>query len=121
MRYLNRFLIGISVILIASCKNTDDKLPIPRDKLYKVLSDIHLAEAAFENESQVMKDSVSKLYYAQIFERNGITRKDFDSSMSVMSDNPYLMNKVYKEVLKEIAKHDKSVDSTRVDTTKKVQ
>jgi Domain of unknown function (DUF4296) len=121
MRYLNRFLLGISVVFIVSCKSKGDKLPIPRDKLYKVLSDIHLAEASFENESQVMKDSVSKMYYAQIFEHNGITRKDFDSSMSVMSDNPYLMNKVYSEVLKEIAKHDKSMDSTRIDTTKKVQ
>jgi Domain of unknown function (DUF4296) len=121
MRNFNRFLIGIWSILIVSCKNTDDKLPISKDKLYSVLGDIHLAEATIENENQVMKDSLSKLYYAQIFEHNGITRKDFDSCMSVMSDNPYLMNKVYKKVLDDIAKHDKSAVSTSGDSTKKVQ
>lgn len=103
------------VLVIASCEKKDDKIPIPKETLYKVLAEIHLAEVSAENETTKMKDSVTKLYYGQIFQKNGITNKDFDSSMSVMSNDPVLMYKVYKQVIEELAKH----DPAKQDTVKK--
>lgn len=106
---LKKFLLLSTIIGgILSCEKREDKLPIPKEKLYKVLTDIHLSEAAIENETIKMKDSLSKLYYEQIFQNNGITHKDFDSSMAVLSNDPILMHRIYKQVFDEIGKHDPS-------------
>jgi Domain of unknown function (DUF4296) len=103
MSYLKFILLVSSIVFVASCSRKEDKFPIPKDKLYQVLCDVHLSEASVESESLKMKDSVTKVYYEQIFQKHGITAEDFDSSMSMMSNDPVLMNKIYKEVVKQLS------------------
>ena len=80
-----------------------EKAPISEDKLVEVLYDIHTAEALLESESQVHKDSMVKIYYPQIFEKQGITRLDFDSTMAVYSRNTVKLDTVYNRVLRMVA------------------
>lgn len=91
------FLVLSPFMLIGACKNQFDA-PIAEDKLVKVLKDVHIAEALLETENQTMRDSFSKVYYAQIFEHHGITRVDFDSTMSVYARYPEQFDSIYSRV-----------------------
>ena len=101
---------------VLACHSDSSNLPIPKAKLVPVLMDIHMVEAVVENDSQVMKDSLAALYYPQIFEKHGVTAKDFDSTVNFMNERPKLMHDIYEDVMKEIQKTTKP---TAVDTTKK--
>lgn len=98
-----------------SCRPSEKKMPVSREKFLEVMADIHTAETIYDNESSYMKDSLSTLYYPQIFERNGITAKDYDSSMGILSDNPAMMKRFYQDVIKKL--QERSVQ----DTAQKVQ
>ena len=101
---------------LAACHSDSNNLPIPKDKLLPVLIDIHMVEAVVDNDSQVMKDSLTALYYPQIFEKHGVTAKDFDSTVKYMNVRPKLMHDIYEDMMQEIQKTTKP---TTVDTTKK--
>lgn len=99
-------IIAIPIILsclhFLSCRSSEKKMPVSREKFLEVMADIHTAETIYENESTYMKDSLSALYYPQIFEKNGITAKDYDSSMGILSDNPVMMKRFYEDVIKKL-------------------
>lgn len=83
----------------SACQNSVDA-PIPQEKFMTVLYDIHTAEGLLETESQNMRDSMSKIYYAQIFQKHGVTQIDFDSTMAIYTRNPTQMDTVYNRLLR---------------------
>jgi Domain of unknown function (DUF4296) len=89
--------------LLMQCRNRV-QLPVTEIKMSEVLTDIHFAEAAVDNESASIKDSVTRLYYPQIYAHHGIKQWEFDSSMSIMSTNPVLMERIFKKVQNDISK-----------------
>ena len=84
---------------IMACEN-NLKTPISENKLIEILIDVHTAEAMTETEIQRVRDSMVPIYYAQIFEKHGVTSKDFDSTMTVYAHNPERFDSVYSKVLK---------------------
>jgi hypothetical protein len=106
MNYLkinkNNYLLFFAIFL-AQCHKSE-KLPITDITLSSILTDIHIAEAAVDNESTDMKDSITRLYYPQIFEHHGIEQWQFDSSMSILSRSPVQMERIFKKVLDNIKK-----------------
>ena len=72
--------------------------PIPEEKLISILVDVHTAEAMTETEIQRVRDSINPIYYAQIYEKHGVTSQDFDSTMSVYAHNPERFDSVYSRV-----------------------
>jgi Domain of unknown function (DUF4296) len=94
------YLLFTTVFLYQCTKK--EKLPITEATMSEVLTDIHIAEGAVDNETTEMKDSITMLYYNQIFERNGIKQWQFDSAMSMMSKNPVLMERIFKSVIDKI-------------------
>lgn len=83
----------------AACQNALDA-PVSEEKLVTVLYDIHTAEALLEGESQNMRDSMTKIYYTQIYQKQGITQIDFDSTMAIYTRNPTHLDTVYNRVLR---------------------
>jgi hypothetical protein len=94
----------IPLTLLCTQCSKGEKLPIDEAKMSDVLTDIHFAEAAVDNETASMKDSITRLYYFQIYEHHGIKQWQFDSSMSMMSTNPFLMERIFKKVQNNISK-----------------
>ena len=84
-------------IVFVAC---EDRLnaPIPEEKLISILVDVHTAEAMTETEIQRVRDSINPIYYAQIYEKHGVTSQDFDSTMSVYAHNPERFDSVYSRV-----------------------
>jgi hypothetical protein len=99
--------ITAALLLLAtiSC-NSNDKAPISADTFTHILADMHIAEAAAEGEFPAGKDSILRLYYPQILKKHGVTKVDFDSTMSVYSRQPVAFDSVYSAVMREITKID---------------
>ena len=93
-RKLNWLLI---VSLFCSCQSKIDA-PLSEEKLLAVLVDIHTAEALTEGERQNVRDSMNRIYYAQIFEHHGIRKQDFDSTMTIYAHVPERFDSVYSRV-----------------------
>lgn len=97
-------------LLLFSCGNPEEKkvvIPaevLPKEKMAEVITDIHLAEA--EANLRTLPDSVSteKLSFQKIFDKNKITKAQYDTSLSFYINNPQLLDSVYEKVLNELSK-----------------
>ncbi len=95
----------ILLAIFCSCQTTENA-PIEPKKLTLILTDMHTAEAAAEGEFMTVKDSILKIYYAQILKKHGVSQADFDSTLAVYSRQPVAFDSIYSSVLREIAKID---------------
>ena len=77
---------------------------LPKEKMAAVFTDIHLAEA--EANLHAQPDSVLKnpASFDKIFEKNKISKAQYDTSLSFYIDHPELLDKVYEDVLNELSK-----------------
>lgn len=70
----------------------------------KVLTDIHLAEA--ESNVKALPDSIpsKKLSFQKIFDKNNISKEQYEKSLKFYIDHPKLLGEVYDKVLIELSK-----------------
>ncbi len=88
-------------LMLFACQNAPNA-PVSEEKLTQVLFDIHTAEALVEGEVQDIRDSIARVYYAQICQKHNITQADFDSTMAVYTRNPVLLDTIYNRVLRRV-------------------
>jgi Domain of unknown function (DUF4296) len=103
MKYdsLKEVVLLLFVFFYLACQS-NLKAPISEEKLIDILVDVHTAEALTESEIQRVRDSMTPIYYAQIYEKHGVTKTDFDSTMVVYAHNPERFDSVYSKVLRII-------------------
>ena len=97
-RYFPFMLCGVLFSLF-SCGKSDLPLSIREEALIPILADVHLAEAALQNTYGAVKDSLSGLYYEQIFTIHGVSQADFEQTMSILREDPLRMERIYGRVL----------------------
>jgi len=87
------------VVIMASCKG-DTKDLIPRRKLVRLLAEIHIADGiAVENIAQRTGPRIdSTSLYSALFRKHGVTRAEFDSTMTYYSTRPEELQKFYTQV-----------------------
>lgn len=98
------------LLILNACNKDQEKLPIQEAKMIDILVDVHLAEAAMQELSSVIRDSIGEVYYGQIFEIHGITEEDFNKTLFLIKQDPKDMDRIYKDVL---AKLDKKMEETK--------
>ena len=96
MRFL--FIFILSIFLLSSCKKEKETLPIPEPELIKILADIHLAEAAFQNLSSSTKDTLAYQYYDQIYQIHEVQKENVDSCIAIMNRDPKRFFDIYAKV-----------------------
>lgn len=96
MRYL--FLVLFSISLLVSCSKKVEVLPIPEPELIKVLADIHLAEAAFQNLSTSAKDTLAYQYYDQVYQIHEVEKENVDSCIAILNRDPKRFFEIYGKV-----------------------
>lgn len=62
-----------------------------------ILADVHTAEAAIRQATGTDKDSLEQLYYQRIMQIHGVTRAEYDSTLSIIQKDPDLLVEVYKK------------------------
>ncbi len=70
-----------------------------------ILTDIHIMEALYIQESIKKNDSLNSLeiYKQQIVDKHKMDLKRFDESFSFYASNPQLLNLLYNDVLIELS------------------
>ncbi len=121
MNYLNtyqlvRSLTVCAVLLLSACFKSIqvDKPLISEQKLTEVLKDIHVAEALLtETNDRRTKDSLARIYYAQIFRLHDISREDFDQSMNAYFTDPAALDSLYQKVILHLSQDKKELSKKK--------
>lgn len=101
MRY---FLLPLLLLMLVGCEDDGPPPPpdnaLPEKQFVDVMVDIHLVEAAVNQEFAKVNDTTRTAYryYAQLFEKHEISRTEFDSTFNYYLRNPGLMNEIYTQV-----------------------
>ena len=103
---------GVGTVLIVLASFSGCYRPIPTqepilayEQMVPVLKDIHLAEAMLvEVQDQRAKDSLARLYYAQIFALYRIDSADFEQSYKAYLGNPPALDSLYRDVVQLLEK-----------------
>lgn len=96
---------AIAIVLFSSCYQ-----PIPvetplmsQEELVPVLRDLHLAEAMLtEIMNKQEKDSLARLYYAQVFTMHQVDTAVFDQSMNAYMTDPPALDSLYDAVIQAL-------------------
>jgi hypothetical protein len=105
MRNIKGLTILFIIICIGwSCNHKDKIQIIPVSKLKDILIDIQLADAYYMMHSnQNPEGGYNTDFYKEIFDKNGISKVQFDSSLSYYSKiKPKSYEEIYDEVLTEL-------------------
>lgn len=77
---------------------------IEEETLINVLADIHMAEAALQALRGSTKDSMSQMYYEQVYEIHQVDSASVASSLEIMREQPERMKAVYDQVMERVEK-----------------
>ena len=111
-------ILGLSVFFY-SCKKEQKELPVPKEKLELILTDVHVAEAALQYMADHKLDSLKEVYYSQIFEIHGISEELFQECLEVLENDPRETSILYKKMLEDLEKRKKALTSKPSGVTKK--
>ncbi len=67
----SRCLLIVAVLFLFGCSKPRAELTIPEEELVKILADAHLIESALSTNYSTVKDSLTNLYYGQMYEIRG--------------------------------------------------
>lgn len=103
--------IGIAVLFSACHRPIPKEEPVlSEEKLRLILKDIHLAESLLTEEvDRRIKDSLARVYYHQIFRLHEVDPEDFDQSMHAYFTDPWALDSLYRDVMKELDLEKKEV------------
>jgi len=88
------------IALATSCNRERRKYLIPADQMVDVIADMHLADAiALNNEPRYSGFELdSATLYQSVFDKYGVTRAMFDSTLSYYSARPQQFQTIYTQV-----------------------
>lgn len=102
---LHQWLIYAALIVFSSCTE-EEKPGIQPETMVDILVDVHVAEAALLGLSEEQKDSLTAVYYQQIYEIHGVSEESFGREMDFIKRHPKYMDELYTLVLEELAKRE---------------
>jgi hypothetical protein len=93
-----------AAVLLTSCLNRQRKTIIPEKKFVALLVDLHLAEAIGKNSRDHFMEYVidSATLYGSVFNKHGVNRVMFDSTMNYYTTRPDKFQKIYNSVTAEL-------------------
>ncbi len=100
--------IALCLILFSCGSAEEKKVVIPdvvlsKEKMAEVLTDIHIAEAE-ANLHPIADTAAVKSGFQKIFEKNKISKEQYEKSLSFYIEHPELLNEVYEKVLNELSR-----------------
>ena len=108
MRSLGHILSMISLFALLSCEVKMQEYVMPTEKMEAFLYDYHLIQSMTGQYSS--NEYKEKLYYSYIFNKHGIEKSRFDSSMQWYSRYPKHLRRIYEnletKLIAEVAMYD---------------
>ena len=102
-------------IFVTGCSKKPMSIPentISPDTMVSILTEIHLAQAAVSmNVPGYTARFTTSDYLPSIFKKHHTTKQRFDKSLRFYSDNPNLLDSIYKEVLDDLNRKEGEIDA----------
>ncbi len=95
---IHLFSVLFGVFCLVACHVERPKTVMSDAKMEDVLYDYHLAKALGEELPGVRENYKQVMFMEAVFEKHGITKADFDTSMVWFSRNPEVLAKIYDNV-----------------------
>ncbi len=70
----------------------------------EVLKDIHLAEAEASIQSKPDSLLKQKINFQKIFEKDSVTKQQYEESLTFYMDHPELLDKIYEQVINDLSR-----------------
>ncbi len=103
-------------LVLYGCETAEEQPQMPEEKLIEVLADIHIAEAALQSLRGQTKDSMSQLYYRQIYTIHEVDTLEVQETLEALREKPAEMKELYDKVMERVEKvHTKSKDPEQRD------
>ncbi|MFD1142655.1 DUF4296 domain-containing protein [Larkinella insperata] len=108
----------VLITLLTACQNQPVEAPknlIPEDKMARILTEIHLAEARVTKLNRLSQDSNTLIYKRlekQIFQKFQVDTAAYSRSYSYYASNPEQFATIYKQVTEELEQRKKPADSS---------
>lgn len=88
------------VLLQFACSNRPDDV-LSKSEMKSFLTDLHLLEGVFSSDVTISEDD-KILYYQALFQKHGISKAQFDSSLVYYTRNPKVFERIYTGVNKNL-------------------
>ncbi len=100
----------VAFLSLFACKNDKIKISLPVNKMVSVLADIHTAESAAGYLSGTQKDSMTAIYYKQIYEIHNVSEEEVKQNLDLLKREPIQLEKIYKMVTDTLELRFKSIN-----------
>jgi BMFP domain-containing protein YqiC len=97
------WIFGSVLLSFAACQE-NKVVSIEEEKLIDILIDMHIAEAASQKLYGEAKDSVTNVYYDQIFDLHEVPRETFEVYMEELGADPQRLQALYEKVIDKMAR-----------------
>ncbi len=92
------------VCFIFACGKPKTELSMPEEKFIKILADAHLIESAIQNNNAKFRDSMTVVYYNQLYEIHGTSEEEFRLNIKALESDPKMLSEIYAKVMDELSK-----------------
>jgi hypothetical protein len=79
-----KFILLPFVFLFFACQKQVEVTTIPDETIAKIMLDISLAEAGTHTLTAYSKDSLSQIYYEQVFKINKISKEEYEKNIHIV-------------------------------------
>lgn len=110
-RWMLLMMMGGLFLLGCQQEKEEDPLPYEDEKIISILMDVHLAEAALQSLGKVMKDSMTGVYYDQIYTIHKISKADFEKMMALLRNSPKNLNRIYGQLMERVEIEEKETEA----------
>jgi len=87
-----------------ACGKPKAELTIPEDQFIKILADAHIIESTLQTNYKQLKDSMTVVYYQQLYDIHGITEEKFLENIKTLESDAKLLADIYAKVMDELSK-----------------
>lgn len=93
-------LYGLSILFVFSaCWGNKAAAPtIPEDKMVRIMADLSIAEAATAQMNGYAKDSLTKIFYNQVFEMHQVQPDQYEQNLRLYANDLPTMERIVQRV-----------------------
>ena len=83
---MKHLIAGICLLLVLfSCENKSEQPTLSDEKISRIMADLFIADAATTGLAGFQKDSLTQIYFAQVFEMHHVTKEEYEKNLHLLA------------------------------------
>lgn len=84
-KYRTLLLTAICVIAVSACQEKTEQPTLSDATVARIMADLHVAEAATTGLGGYEKDSLTHVYFKQVFELHGVSKEAYEKNIRLIA------------------------------------